>query len=557
MGEFVNRGIVEYKPGPKIYVCKIYPNETKFNIEVDEIDFQLINEQLKNYLDSIGFGDLRERFDWGSEIIAFLKFDLASSRAGQVISVKSQLMADSEIKTAVIAQFIQYCEFHNRDVFSNILKIYTGILIEDFVNSVAEIKSYEPKNAPTVYLDTALIMRILGCSGYQLKNATLELVRMLQDMGANTRFLPDNEQEVFGILDAIVQKKDTGSTIVGESAEAIISGEVSISHFRILQNGVADELAKLSIFPSEEVDFSSDDVQRFQISEGGLAQHIRDEAKKKGVRYKYENSRNDSEYVAHTVIDRRGHKSRDFFGCKFAFLTTNKFLVRETRRFLISAKELRQQFCSPVLSVSQVATILWLTSDSSISPERASRELISQCYSAYPISGEWFKNFLENIESSVGSAEEMSSDSRRALVLRAARRIAKEESLGHPAIVKSLDAAEILARAELVTDKEKLRLASEHEKNKIAYGIDKVANFKSELAERLAKIVASGLMVTIAILGALISINYEFFQYYWINYILYSALAVVAFLATFFPNWVPALGPIVQRLLISRVETQS
>jgi hypothetical protein len=273
MGEFVNRGIVEYKPGPKIYVCKIYPNETKFNIEVDEIDFQLINEQLKNYLDSIGFGDLRERFDWGSEIIAFLKFDLASSRAGQVISVKSQLMADSEIKTAVIAQFIQYCEFHNRDVFSNILKIYTGILIEDFVNSVAEIKSYEPKNAPTVYLDTALIMRILGCSGYQLKNATLELVRMLQDMGANTRFLPDNEQEVFGILDAIVQKKDTGSTIVGESAEAIISGEVSISHFRILQNGVADELAKLSIFPSEEVDFSSDDVQRFQISEGGLAQH--------------------------------------------------------------------------------------------------------------------------------------------------------------------------------------------------------------------------------------------------------------------------------------------
>lgn len=99
--------------------------------------------------------------------------------------------------------------------------------------------------------------------------------------------------------------------------------------------------------------------------------------------------------------------------------------------------------------MGQIATIAWLLRDQTIPPEKAGRELLANCFAAVRPDAEWFKYFREGIESVVSdSLEDYSKQSTNALTIQAARRIAQDESFGSSVIVRQLNMAEILSRAE-------------------------------------------------------------------------------------------------------------
>lgn len=145
---------------------------------------------------------------------------------------------------------------------------------------------------------------------------------------------------------------------------------------------------------------------------------------------------------------RAGVRTRDLIDCGHLFITTNRFLASASRRFLILNKAIGNQHCPPILSVGQVATIAWLMKDRVLSPEKAGRELLANCFAAVSPDAEWFKYFREGFEKAVGPAEDIGNDQQKALVMHAARRIAREESFGNTALVRSLNMAEILSRAQ-------------------------------------------------------------------------------------------------------------
>jgi len=106
-----------------------------------------------------------------------------------------------------------------------------------------------------------------------------------------------------------------------------------------------------------------------------------------------------------------------------------------------------------MLTVGQAATIAWLMKDQKLVPEKAGRELLSNCFAAIRPDAEWFGYFREGMQKHVGSLRSLRETQKNSLALQAARRIAQEESFGSASLVRELNLAEILSRAKVEADK--------------------------------------------------------------------------------------------------------
>jgi hypothetical protein len=346
------QGFVAYRQQVKAHFA--VPHESKFDVVKSEIEteFDDITTDLAAYTETVGF-TVRPppSGSWGQALIAFLRVRTDKS-AASIVKIKGTLVDPSSAEMAIVAAFIRKLHTDSPEHFEKIVHIFMGVLIEDFISSVTEIGLLSLDKPVTVFYDTAVLLRQLGCSGKSLKVATDELTRYVQDLGMQIRYFSGNEAEVSNILNTIVYVKDTGGELEGETAAAIADGEITTTSLRMLQNNFPEQLARCNNFP-------------------------------------------------------------------------------------------------PIMSLGQIATIAWLLKDQTIPPEKAGRELLANCFAAVRPDAEWFKYFREGIEQVVSdSLEDYSSNGTNALTIQAARRIAQDESFGSSAIVRQLNMAEILSRAE-------------------------------------------------------------------------------------------------------------
>jgi hypothetical protein len=405
---------------------------------------------------------------WGQALIAFLRVRTEKS-AAHIVKIKGALVDPSTAEMAVVGAFIRNLHTESPESFEKIVHIFMGVLIEDFISSVTEIGTLSLDRPVVVFYDTAVLLRQLGCSGKSLKVATEELTRYLQDLGMQIRYYSGNEAEVANILNTIVYVKDTGGELEGETAAAIADGEVTTTTLRMLQNNFPEKLAQFNIFPAGQLEAAASDAARFQIDEAGFSNYLDAQSRKSGRLYSAQNRSNDAGFLASTMRLRRGNRTRDLADAGFVFVTPNTFLAYASKRFLIDERMLGFNNFPPIVSLGQIATIAWLLKDQTIPPEKAGRELLTNCFAAVRPDAEWFKYFREGIEQVVSdSLEDYSTQGTNALTIQAARRIAQDESFGSSAIVRQLNMAEILSRAEheqtRVIEAQTAKLAEEREK---------------------------------------------------------------------------------------------
>lgn len=442
-----NHGFVEYIKTKKIHIAKSQVSNFHVAKRDIESDYDEIVEDLQRYAGSVGFLADPPAGGWGEALIDFLRQN-TEKKAAKLTSVKSVLIDPGKVEEAIVAAYVRRLSSTDKTKFNSLTNIFMGALIEDFISSVSELGSFQTGNSIGVFYDTAVILRLLGCSGRLLKVATEELTRYLQDVGCQIYYLSGNEAEVSNILDTIVYVKDSGKEVEGETAEALSLGEVTITDLRMLQNTFPEKLATYNVFPAGELERISNENQRYQIDERGFADYLFRQATASGRAYGIQNRQNDASYVAAIMRLRAGSRSRDFTDSGSIFVTPNKFLAYAARKYLIEQRNIAPKDCPPILSLGQVATIAWLMKDQVLTPEKAGRELLLNCYAAVHPDAEWFGYFREGMERVVGSVEEFAKDGSNALALQAARRIAGEESFGHSMIVRELNMAEILARAQ-------------------------------------------------------------------------------------------------------------
>lgn len=486
MGALQQQGFVEYRKAVKVHFAVAH--ESKFDVVKSDIEteFDAIAVQLKAYAKSVGFPmDPPPSGSWGDALIKFLR--VRTDKGGpRIVKVKNVLLDPSKIEMAVVGGFIHKLHEEGGRHFDKIVRIFMGVLIEDFISSITEIGNISLDKPVLVFYDTAVLLRQLGCSGIMLRTATEELTRYLQDLGFKIYYFSGNEAEVAGIIDTIVYIKDTGKELEGETAAAIAAGEVSTSDLRMLQNAFPERLAAFNIFPAGDIEKDVQNNARYQIDEKEFSEYLRNAARENGRAYSQQNSQNDASYLGSIMRLRRGSRARDLAECGYVFVTANKFLAATSRRYLVQQRTIGGSTFPPIVAVGQIATIAWLLKDQTIPPEKAGRELLTNCFAAVRPDAEWFGYFREGMEKITGPLDEYTKQGTNALTMQAARRIAQDESFGESSIVRQLNMAEILSRAE----QERRRLEAEREERaeeERRHAAQELAKVKAQSEKRLAE----------------------------------------------------------------------
>jgi len=441
-------GYLEFNKTARSYLAKKQDGKfTTIKAEI-EFDFDQVESALASYALALSVTTPPVSKTWGDALINFLK---ASTETPQsvTIKIKGQLLDPVKVEASIVAGFVRQLHDTGSKLFDSITQIFMGVLIEEFISAISEIGQVKSSNPLVVFYDTSVLMRLLGCSGRMFRTATEELNRYLQDLGFSTHYFSGNEGEVANILSAIISAKDTGYEIEGETAEAVSSGEVTISELRVLVHSFPETLAALGVFPADKFEGSVQKEAYFQIDEKGFAGYLLEQANKAKRAYGVTNRINDAGYLGSVMRLRRNIKTRDLAEARFIFITTNGFLASTAKRYLIREKRITEAQCPPMLSVGQVATIAWLLKDQKLAPEKVGRELLSNCFAAVRPDAEWFRYFREGMEKQVGGLEEYLKEDTNSLVVQAARRIARDESFGSNVLVRELNMAEILGRAKV------------------------------------------------------------------------------------------------------------
>jgi hypothetical protein len=90
--------------------------------------------------------------------------------------------------------------------------IFTGVLIEDFIDNIQIISAPDTFAKLSIYYDTTVLLKLLGTSGRLLQSATMEMHRALQDLGCKTYYFDFGEVETSNVLEALITAYDMGQT---------------------------------------------------------------------------------------------------------------------------------------------------------------------------------------------------------------------------------------------------------------------------------------------------------------------------------------------------------
>jgi hypothetical protein len=104
--------------------------------------------------------------------------------------------------------------------------------------------------------------------------------------GCECFYLDYNADEVSKILDTIVATEASGGELYGETAEAIIDGDITIATIRDLRETFSIRLGQLNIFPQDYHYASRRNEDIYQIDEHSLVTAITAEAVKRDRQYK-------------------------------------------------------------------------------------------------------------------------------------------------------------------------------------------------------------------------------------------------------------------------------
>lgn len=391
---------------------------------------------------------------WVDALISFLK-GVPEQDTKKSVRVLGTLTGRAvEIERYVVGRFIDYVYKNDPEIFSVVLSVFKGVLIEEFISGGLHA-SAGTVNDLTVYYDTALLLRLLGCSGRLLGEATFELHQYLIEAGAATSFLGVNENEVGNIISTIVSRKEYGDSIFGETGEALDKNEVTITDLRLLNGRFVEKLAEMNVFEARDSLNRINKPERFQIGEAAFEKFLCAQAQIRGSVYGYENRRNDAQALGSVMLFRRGHKSRDALDCKFMFVTNNKLLAQASRKFLVDQGHIKWGDFPPIIHLGQLTTIMWITRNKELEDRRVTRELLADCYAAFLPEPGWLEAFVAAFDKAILIAEKGGEESLdRGVALQAARRIARDQTFGTAELIRKLDVAEILSRAE--AEKEKL-----------------------------------------------------------------------------------------------------
>lgn len=491
LGKLQKRGLLEWNSVSRTLLpTAALITQPELNPPTLSSSFDTLEEKLASFADAYGFPKPPASSSWIDALINFLRSEGAKDaiKAAKAAVIRDIIVGNpAEVETFIVARFVQVIEAKDPETFSDITKVFTGVLIEDFISNIQEVGSPNSYKGLAVFYDTAVLLRLLGTSGFLLQTATLEMHSTLQALGCNTYYFDPTATEVQSILDTIASAYSRGQEIFGETADAIHQGEISIGQIRDLTGTFQTRLGALNVFPFEYNYSARKNEDYFQISESDLAEALKSGALVKDRGYSAPNAANDASVVALVIRLRRGRSARNIGTSHFIMISKNSLLQRVSREFVQNHTDHYDiSSVPPVLTMGQVTIAAWIAATKTLEAHKVSKELLAACYAAVQPSEAWADEFARVLEKFNEENPELVAERANAMLfLNTARNVARDESLNQPLVLKKINVAELFRKAAEAEEEASKR--SEEEK---ADQLARLEREKAEALERAEKVAA-------------------------------------------------------------------
>lgn len=446
--DLLKAGALEQAPLPNVLICKdARPTIADKRIDFSIADIDNLGELLNSFAAARGLPSPATAASWTEIILPF--FLHTSPPADKAMAtVRGVIVSDPKsVDFAVVADFIMEQYRAKTPAYTTIERLYYGVLAANFLTQIESVGDKASFKDLSIVYDTPVLLRLLGCSGSVFKEATDELHETLRDMGCRTYYFPHTYDELTAAIEAMVKCHEAGQPLFRDTQEAIARGEITIAHIYGVRAELDLKLAALGVTEYAR-GYSDRQSDEFQIDEDAFQQLL----ERKG-RWGADGSlaaERDTMSLALVMRLRNGKEVREVAKAKIIFLTHNPALAVRAKDFLRGERQLSEGAVWPIMTVGQLSTIAWIANEVFLDDKRITKELIADCYAA-AMPDEDFDEKLREVllRTDPRQAHELYQN---AFLIQTIRRVALDQTGGHSSLVRTLNTAELVAKAEEVKE---------------------------------------------------------------------------------------------------------
>lgn len=257
-----------------------------------------------------------------------------------------------------------------------------ALLYEDIPNLASKLKD------ATFYLDTPLLMDLLGFGDDYSKESLVEMVSLVQKLGGIFAIFEHTYVELEAVVASGLASSDNPN--IDKSSvlvRSLRSQHRSKSDLKLKADQIDENLRTLNI--SIKPNVVRED--KYQIDEEKLAAMLK---KKPG--YRHENTlQRDVDSISFVYQLRKGNQVNKIERCRSVLVTTNEKVIRTAYRF--GQEESLDGLVPSVISAYALTNLAWLKAPLE-KPDLPELEIMSFCYSSLVPSDSFWNSFLKELD---------------------------------------------------------------------------------------------------------------------------------------------------------------
>jgi len=505
---------VIYREHGKIFAKK--KNLSQYDLSNSSADierkFKHLTRQIKEFgLKNYDIDESIEEIE--NALLTFLKeHDLDILFAAKDRSVLPEVKAKNKLKY-LVSTFSIHVFDNDPNLFQFLLDISVGHALSGAI-LYSELSSFSGKLKDlNIFLDTPLILSLMGLNGEYKKRSVKELIGILNEEKAHLFILDVNRGEVDSILSDCHRWLEKGGYDLNKASRVL-------RHCH--RNALTDSDVEQLIIGLDRI-LDENDIRHSTVPDHSETEHVIDEAKLEEIIYttydsiiedfdkELANSRGtitrDVDALSGIYRFRKGYEPRTIKDCRAIFITSNTALAFASRRFENDRNG--TTFSIPAcLTDVFLGTVIWLQSPQKLEDINSTR-FMADCYAAIQPSNALIEKYLSEIEK-LKSEDKISNDDYYLLRShRVSLNLMETKTMGDPDAIDATSTEEILdSIIKSIKAEEADRLANEinthnETKRKLTIQEEEIQMIEQKL-ERKATNIAKAIGKTIYVLAFVI-----------------------------------------------------
>lgn len=289
-----------------------------------------------------------------------------------------------------IGKFIAYVKVNNKTYFKYIQEIVYGAMYATALFMQENVRNIQVKSKIQnlkVFLDTPLLLYVLGYSGEEFQESVSELISILKSLGVEIGYWQHNIDELRSILDAYERHYDQGTLEQSRNFEYFLMNRITpldISRFKATLN---TDLDKMGIFLQEDVEISQEEMVDRDLFEKYL---------KENMLYRSGDRRmNDVNSICYTYKLRSRKDFRRIENCEYLFVTQNHTLALLAKKYF---NENRSKDEYPaIIDDTLLTSIVWIKSETD-GEKILNSKIIADAWAAQNVPESFWEKCVEEIQ---------------------------------------------------------------------------------------------------------------------------------------------------------------